>query len=736
MKTHKLTIQGTVQGVGFRPFIYTLAHRYQLVGSVANGSKGVEIFVNTDAIEQFVDAIRDELPPLAEIETIDIQEVEFVEFEDFQIIESRDNGEIRANIPPDISICKECETELFDPNNRRYGYPFITCTHCGVRYSIIHDLPYDRVHTSMRDFEMCSECEAEYHDPLDRRYHAQPIGCFDCGPKLSLQNSLGETLVASIEKIVELILDGNILAIKGVGGYHLVCDATNPIAVEKLRKRKTRPTKPFAVMVRDIDMAKELAHIDRAKEELLTSKERPIVLLDSKRNSILPLQIAPNISRIGIFLPYTPLHLLILSNLNRPIIATSANITDEPIATTSEDIRRLSDIYDYLVDHDREIVNGCDDSVVMVVASRRVFIRRARGYTPVSIKLPFRLKERVLAVGANQKNSIAIGFDNQAILSPHIGDLDSIGSVEYFSQNIENLKRIYRFTPEIVVHDTHPDYESTKYAKRLDIHRREIQHHYSHILSVMAEKGLNQKLLGVAFDGTGYGDDGHLWGGEFMICDYSGYERVAHLKYFKLLGGSRAIKEPKRVALSLLFDIYGDEVLSTNSTRLKSSLPTLQAFTKSEIKTQYLMWQKGLNAPLSSSVGRLFDAVASLSGICQVMSFEGESGMLMEEYYDATVASSYHFDFVDDTIDILPMIAEIALESDKTVAISKFFNTLVDIIYTIYQKHSLPIVLSGGVFQNRVLLELVLSKIPSAYTPELIPPNDGGVSLGQLVYKN
>ena len=571
--TYNLTIQGTVQGVGFRPFIYTLAKRYSLNGTVSNGSNGVEIFINAseEILEEFIETIQNELPPLASINSLDIEEIAFQDFQDFQIIQSKNEGEIRANIPPDISICKACEAELFDPNNRRYLHPFITCTHCGVRYSIIDDLPYDRENTSMKFFKMCKRCEEEYHNPLDRRYHAQPIGCWDCGTQLSLQNSVGVALVATLDNIVQLMLEGNILAIKGVGGYHLVCDATNEKAIARLRDRKRRPTKPFAVMVRDMEMARELANINEMEEELLCSKERPIVLLASKGNHKgLPLQIAPDISRIGIFLPYTPLHLLILKKLNRPLVATSANMTDEPICTDTKSIRKLSTIYDYLLDHNREIVNGCDDSVVMVVKSQTIFIRRARGYTPLSIKLPFKLDKKILAVGANQKSTVAIGFDNQVILSPHIGDLDGIESVEYFKKNIENLKRIYRFEPEMVVHDRHPNYESSKYAKSLDLPQKEIQHHYAHILAVMAEKEITQKVLGVAFDGTGYGDDGNLWGGEFMICDYQEYKRVAHLKYFRLLGGAKAIKEPKRVALSLLFDTFGEETL-----KFKIQLPKL-----------------------------------------------------------------------------------------------------------------------------------------------------------------
>ena len=499
INSYRIFISGTVQGVGFRPFIYALAQRYLLTGTVSNNSNGVEIHLNTDTLtfKQFLTAVEYEYPPLSSIDHIVYEEMEYQTFNDFQIIETQHKGDVTVNIPPDVSICTECERELFDPSNRRYGYPFITCTHCGVRYSIIYDLPYDRISTSMKFFEMCKVCEAEYTNPLDRRYHAQPIGCWDCGPTLSLWDR-NEELEVRNEELVDiasqLLLDGEILAIKGVGGYHLMCDATNEEAVKKLRERKHRPSKPFAVMVKDIEMAKSFAHINEKEEVLLSSKEKPIVLLSTK-HSILNTEIAPHLSRIGLFLPYTPLHLLLLNKLNRPLVATSANITDEPICTNLLSLKNLNGIYDYVLDHNREIVNGCDDSVVMVVKGQQIILRRARGYAPVSIKLPFTLKQNVLAMGANQKNTVAIGFDNQVILSPHIGDLDSIGSVEYYKKNIETLERIYDFKAEVVAYDKHPQYESTKVAKEIvgnskQIVAKEVQHHYAHILGVMAEKGL------------------------------------------------------------------------------------------------------------------------------------------------------------------------------------------------------------------------------------------------------
>ena len=735
--TFYICIEGTVQGVGFRPFVYGLASRFGLTGTVLNGTQGVEIFLNatSDEMESFLQAIEHEQPPLASIDRIKTTEVPLRQFEDFRIIATEESGEKTVRIPPDVSICEACATELFDPDDRRYGYPFITCTHCGVRYSIIYDLPYDRKNTSMKFFEMCEQCTREYNDPLDRRYHAQPIGCWDCGPGLSLWDNQRSALSVQRSDIIEfasqLLLEGKILAVKGVGGYHLMCDATNEEAVARLRERKCRPAKPFAVMVRDLDMAMALATIDEKEEALLCSMERPIVLLQSKGNHKgLPLLIAPNISRIGLFLPYTPLHLLLLNKLNRPLVATSANVTDEPTCTDRESLEKLNGVYDYVLDHNREIVNGCDDSVLMVVKGQQIILRRARGYAPASVQLPFRLKKNILAMGANQKSTVAIGFGDQVILSPHIGDLDSIGSMEYYKKNIETMERIYDFAPEIIMHDKHPQYESTKVAKQLATRyplpaTHSVQHHYVHILGVMAEKGMEGKVLGVAFDGTGYGDDGRLWGGEFLACDYDGFERVAQLNYFKLLGGAKAIKEPKRVALSLLFELYGEEAMSLQH-------PTLKAFSPTELKTHFIAWQKDLNAPLSSSVGRLFDAVASLTDVCHMMSFEGESGMLLEALYDSSVEGYYPFGIDEGKIDILPMVKEIIEETNRSVAVSKFFHTLVEMVVAVHKAYDLPLVLSGGVFQNRTLLSLILDRIPDAIIPNSFPPNDGGIALGQI----
>ncbi len=735
MKTYEISIKGIVQGVGFRPFIFTLAESFDIKGEIFNHSNGVTITINCsdDNLEEFIQKIKLEKPPLSQIDSIDYMQIEDKKFSEFFIIESEVQSNSFTIMPPDISICGDCEKELNDPSNRRYGYPFITCTNCGPRYTIIDKLPYDRVNTSMDQFPMCEDCVKEYKDPRDRRYHAQPIGCFKCGPCLSLWDKSEKLKVKSeklIDYAVKLLLDGNILAIKGVGGYHLVCDATNGEAVKKLRDRKNRPYKPFAVMVKDIKTAKTIANISDTEEKYLSSIERPIVLLQKKtiHYSLFTIHslVAPDIDKIGLFLAYTPLHLLLLQKLDRPIVATSANLSDEPLCTNYDEIKRLATVWDYCLDHNRDIVNGCDDSVMAIVKDEPLFFRRARGYAPKAIKLPFKLDKNVLALGANQKSTIAIGFEDNVILSPHIGDLNTIGSVEYFKENIENLRRIYDFKEDLIVCDKHPNYESSRYAKSFE-NVVDIQHHEAHIQAVRLEKNLEEQVLGIAFDGTGYGEDGNLWGGEFMLCDDLGHDRVLHFEYFKLLGGEKAVREPRRVALSLLFEVYGKDALDLENETIKS-------FTKMELNTLYLSWQKGLNAPFTSSVGRIFDAVASLSGVIQTLSYEGQSGAMMESFYNESIKELYSYEIKDSTIDIKPMIKEILEDKDKSVIISKFINTLVDIIAEVSKRYDKKVVLSGGVFQNVVLLNQIFDKIKKKlYLSNHLPPNDGAISLGQII---
>lgn len=741
MKTFCIRVKGIVQGVGFRPFVYNLANKHDLKGSVNNDSQGVLIYLNStdNIIKEFIGDIKLYTPALAQIDSIEFEEVEYKEFSSFTIIQTKDQAGKFTVMPPDIAMCEDCKKEMRDPSNRRYKYPFISCTNCGPRFTIINKLPYDRCNTSMDQFPLCESCEKEYTNPSDRRYHAQPIGCYNCGPKLQLRTDK-EILELSQDKImgkaVDFIKKGRIVAVKGIGGYHLICDATNHNAVQSLRDRKNRPHKPFAIMVKDIQSAKELAHVNEAEERLLFSKERPIVLLKKKNkptssNPQLTTNIAPCIDKIGLFLPYTPLHELLLEGCDIPLVATSANISGEPLCIDFKDLKRLNNVWDCCLDHNRDIINSCDDSVAAVVKDRVLFFRRGRGYAPKAVKLPFKLIQNVLTLGANQKSTIAIGFEDNAVLSPHIGDLNSIQSIEFFKNSVKKLESVYDFNPDLVVCDKHPGYESSKYAQSLNQYRKDlkiykVQHHYAHIRAVMLEKQITQKVLGVAFDGTGYGDDGNLWGGEFFVCDLDSYDRAAHINYFKLLGGEKAVKEPRRVALSLLFDSFGKDTLNLDH-------PTINSFSKMELNSLYLSWEKGLNAPLSSSIGRLFDGLASLTDVIHTISYEGQSGAMLESFYDDTIKDSYEFSISDGVIDINPVIKAILNENDRVRAVSMFFNTIVEMILTMAQKYDLKVVLSGGVFQNTVLLGLVLEKIPDALFSNEVPPNDGAISLGQMV---
>jgi len=733
---YSVEVRGVVQGVGFRPFIYNLAASMQLNGQVSNNGYGVLILLDAtrEKVDEFIRQIRQNKPPLSEIDSIKITQINKTKsFEGFSIQISKSAKLLSSKIPSDIAMCEECESELKDKTNRRFEYPFITCTNCGPRYSIIKNLPYDRKNTSMDEFVMCKKCMAEYENPKDRRYHAQPIGCYECGPILSLYENSGVKIESKnvIDEVVRAISDGKILAIKGIGGYHLICDATNDSAVKLLRERKKRPSKPFGVMIKDIDASKQIAYMNEKEEALLNSNRRPIVLLQKRDDYALSRYVAPNINQIGLFLAYTPLHYLILEKLARPIVATSANIYDEPLCTTYDEIMRLSSVWDCCLEHNREIVNSCDDSVAFVENEKIFMLRNARGYAPLYLKLPHKTDKKILALGANQKSTVAITIEDSVVLSPYIGDLGSLSSMEHYKSHIETLKRIYDFTPDVVVCDKHPNYESTKYAKELKAQNEaielvQVQHHYAHILATMGINGITSKVLGVSFDGTGYGDEGNLWGGEFFVCDISTYRRVGQFKYFRLIGGEKAIKEPRRVALSFLFEIYGDEAF-------KLGYATINSFSLSEIKTLYTAWKSGLNSPLSSSCGRLFDAVASLLDVTQICSYEGESGLLLESFYDENIAEYYEFSTQESEIDFSQIVKQILDEKDVHMAVSKFFNTIVQIIYNMHKRYDLPLVLGGGVFQNRVLLRLIMKKIPDVILPKMFVSNDSAIAYGQAI---
>lgn len=737
IETH-IKIKGIVQGVGFRPYVYNLALELDLKGFVNNDESGVNIILQGDEkrINSFIKTVQNTPPPLAKIEKLSTYQQSITEeFDGFNIVQTEVNNAKTSLVSPDIAVCDECIEDILNPTNFRYNYALTNCTNCGPRYTIIKTVPYDRVNTSMSSFTLCKTCQKEYEDPRNRRYHAQPICCPTCGPVLTLYNKEHQE-IAKEEKSLELLASkiklGEIVAIKSLGGFHLVCDATSSYAVNKLRQRKNRPSKPLAVLFKDIEQIKKTAQLSSCEEALILSKEKPIVLVKKKENSFLSQSIAPNIDRIGVFLPFTPLYVLLFNHIDVPLVATSANLSDEPIIIKKDELyRKLPFVFDYVLDYNRAIINACDDSVVQVVNEELFMLRKARGYAPDFLTLQKSSKKAILALGANQKNTLALCFDNTVIISPHIGDLNSIEAMQFFENTLETFKRFYNFTPELIVCDKHPNYETTKWAKQQSVPIVQIQHHYAHVLSCMAQYQLEEKVLAFAFDGTGYGDDGNIWGGEVFVASQKEYVRIKHFEYFKLIGGEMAIKQIKRVGLSLLFENYSlQELFSLDN-------PCLKAFSNKEIELLHTVWSKGLNAPLTSSVGRLFDAVCSLAGIEHNVSYEGESGLLIEQAYDKRVQEAYSYEINENCIVLSQTIHQMVHDKDASQICTKFINMLVEIIVEISNANShLPVVLTGGVFQNKTLLELVCKRFDTLnrryyYTKE-VPLNDAGIALGQI----
>lgn len=732
-KNYKYKIEGIVQGVGFRPFVYQLAHAHELFGYVLNNSLGVEIEIEGELenLEYFHHGLLSKLPPLARIDCIKREERVFRNYKRFEIRASNEQALKQTLISPDMSICNDCLRELKDKNNFRYNYFFINCTNCGPRYSIIKTVPYDRVNTSMNRFVMCPACAKEYKNPMNRRYHAQPISCSKCGPELFLKDIHGKLLAKNneaISKLADLIKKGHIVAMKGMGGFHLICDARDDRVVKELRRRKTRPTKPFAVMFKNISQIKKDCLLSEEECSAITSQQRPIVLVKKTESaSLISTEVAPHIDRLGVFLPYTPLHVLLLEALDFPIIATSANRSGEPIITNETDlVDSLNGVIDYYLDYNREIVNSSDDSVLQMIGKEQLMMRSSRGFTPTSFRYEAKTNKHILAVGAHQKNAIALYLNNQVIFSPYIGDLESVKSCKFFERTLEVFKRLYNFDPALIICDKHPNYFSTQWAKKQNVDVGQVQHHYAHILACMFEHNLDKKVLGVAWDGTGYGDDGTIWGGEFLCCDRSGYERVAYFEPFSLLGGDRSIKDIKRVALSMIFDIAGDE--------LKGFEAFTKLFNKQELSLLQQMHKKNINAPKCSSVGRIFDAVAVFSGVCSSVSYDGESGLIIESLYDEKITDAYEF-YLDGTIiRYKHMFAQMLQDKDPKVIASKFINALVDIFFKISDQYDLDIALGGGVFQNRTLLEKILERAGknNIYFPHKLPINDSSIAMGQL----
>lgn len=732
-------INGLVQGVGFRPFVYRLAQEFGVKGRIRNSAEGIVLEAESEShlLENFMQAVKSTPPPMSRIDSFELHEQNARGYDDFEIVSSV-TEEKSAAVLPDIGICESCTAELNDPADRRYAYWAINCTDCGPRYSIIRTVPYDRVNTSMADFEMCHDCAKEYFDPVSRRYHAQPIGCHVCGPKLRLLDSKGREFKEEedyIQQCANALKKGEIIAIKGVGGFHLMCNAIDADAVKRLREIKRREDKPFAVMFKDMAHIKENAVVRKEEQKWLLSKEKPIVLVDIKKDSVVSSRIAPGINRLGVFLPYTPLHLLLFKALKIPLAVTSANCSNAPIITDVKELfASFEGAVELVLDHDREIINAVDDSVMQIVNDQPMLLRPARGFTPLTLALQKKRSASILALGGNQKSTIALVFKDRLILSPYIGDLESIEACEYFERTLATFKRFYDFQPDIIMQDRHPEYFTSKWAKRQELTSEAVQHHYAHILACMAEYKMEGKVLGFSFDGTGYGDDGLIWGGEVMIADTKGYERIASLRPFRLLGGNQAVKEPRRIALSLLFECYTlEEILSMSNS-------TTQAFSQEEIMLLYKAWTQGINAPFCSSVGRIFDAVASLCGVVQKMTYEGESGLKSEALYDSSYTHEpYPFELLNAQIDWREMIKVIIAEEDKKRVVTRFYYTMVAIVDTLAGMHkALPVVLSGGVFQNSTLTQLLLKHFETQGRPCFVQQatavNDGGVALGQAWY--
>ena len=728
-------IEGIVQGVGFRPFVYTLALRFSLKGYVLNNSLGVEIDLegSFEAFENFEKTLLSELPPLARIDTLQKTTLDVIGYDSFEIHHSQEGNVKSSLVLPDMSLCEDCLRELNDPHDRRYHYFFINCTNCGPRYSIIKTVPYDRPNTSMAPFVMCEACQAEYTNPLDRRYHAQPISCPTCGPRLTLKTREGELLATNeeaIENLASYIEKGYIVAMKGMGGFHLICDATQDDVVRKLRSKKHRPTKPFAVMFPTLETIENECVIAPSEKEGLTSLLRPIVLLKRHKNhaSIVSSFVAPSIDRLGVFLPYTPLHVRLLSYLKTPIIATSANRSGEPIITTEDEIvSKLFDVVDVYLDYNRDIVNPSDDSVVQYIDEKPLLMRLSRGIAPLSFRTSYQDERSILALGAHQKNAIAIYLNHQIIVSPYIGDLDNVASCALFEKVIETFEHFYNFKPDLIVCDKHPYYASTQWAKKRALPLIQVQHHYAHILSTLFEHKLDDNVLGIAWDGTGYGDDGTIWGGEFFTCNAQSYARVAHFEPFLLLGGDASIKDIRRVLASILWD---------SEVREDADALLLDYFNAQELKSLKQLHTKKLNSPLCTSVGRIFDAVALLCGAPSKVSYDGEAGLIVEQLYDSSICEAYTFVLQDGIITYKHLFLEMLHDKEPSRISSKFINGLAKLVHTLGNIYALPMVLSGGVFQNRTLLECILKEQSSypIYFPHQLPPNDGDICVGQLYY--
>lgn len=768
MQGARIHITGIVQGVGFRPFVYNLAASLNLKGWVRNTSAGVDIEVDgkKDALDLFLQKLRDEAPPLSRIDELTASFGPGNGFTQFDIIHSESVDGAFQPISPDVAVCDDCLRELFDPNDRRYRYPFINCTNCGPRFTIIKDIPYDRPKTTMAGFALCPDCEREYQDPANRRFHAQPVACPVCGPRVWLEMKEGREKKFDNEAVTEtqrLLAEGKIIAVKGLGGFHLACDATNANAVSELRARKLRVDKPFALMMPDLESVERHCLVSDTERKLLTSPARPIVLLKRKPESNIAKEAAPNQDWLGVMLPYTPLHYLLFADsihpssfILPPLVLTSGNLSEEPIATGNDEARdRLSKLADAFLMHDRDIHIRCDDSVVRVFddglltidrvplsavhrPSSVYPIRRSRGYSPFPVRLPFEVPQ-LLAAGSELKNTFCITNGRYAFLSHHIGDMENYETLQSFKQGVEHFERLFRVKPEAIAHDLHPNYLATRYtlerAEREGLPAIPVQHHHAHIAACMAEHGLSEPVIGVAFDGTGYGEDGAIWGGEFLAADYKSYQRAAHLEYFPLPGGDASIKRPARTALALLWSL---------GLEWDERLAPVMEFCAEDRATLRAQLERKINTPLTSSMGRLFDAIAALAGLRQKVNYEGQAAIEFEAVADSAEAEMYPFGVESGQVRVGGAVEALVKDAMAGVPLPKisarFHNGLAEAVRETVQKISgetslRRVILSGGVWQNITLLRRTLSLLAKdgfdVYIHREVPANDGGLSLGQ-----
>jgi hydrogenase maturation protein HypF len=742
-----VVVEGVVQGVGFRPFIHRLATRYGLAGWVRNAGIGVEALIQGDSaqIDAFLAALVTGPPPLALIAEVRVAEEPTSDLQTFTIIASK-AGTGMQPIPADAALCVDCHRELDDPRDRRYRYPFINCTNCGPRYSIINAMPYDRACTAMQVFPMCTACHIEYLDPESRRFHAEPIACHDCGPQLELvERNIRQTRENAIARTRRLLSQGAIVALKGVGGYHLACDARNIDAVERLRRWKKRGDKPLAIMVRDDAELSRIARVNEAELRLLRSPAHPIVLVEQRSPGAVAEAINPGLSMIGVMFAYTALHRLLIdaaSDVPAPaaLVMTSANRSAEPTITTDTiALESLTGIAAAVLWHGRAIVTRVDDSVSQIIGGAEVPLRRARGYAPLPLRLPFKVLP-LLACGADLKNTFCLATGTQAVLSSYVGDLENYDVHSEYLSMIERLCSLWRIEPEVVCHDLHPNYWSRGFAERCypDHRRFAIQHHHAHVASCMAEHGLDGPVIGIAFDGTGYGDDGRLWGGEFLVTNYASYERAAHFDYVPMYGGELAIREPWRMALAYLraAEIGWDERLAP----VRVTAPQQRQVVAAQAENSFA-------APLTSSVGRLFDAVASLLDLRQFITYDAQAAIELEALADAAAYAPYDFllaETVPWRVDVRPAIRAIVDERDRgthtAIIAARFHATLVTIIVHVCERLRVErglneVVLTGGVFQNRKLAVEAAQALRArhfvVYRHHVVPANDGGIAYGQ-----